>query len=149
MKILNEDDKSRLYVSLLADNARLDLIRIYNFILFRVCVNGIGLEFGQKLMMRNGDRLLIGNNHFFRVNCPRTEDEISNNQMNSSMYSTPYDYNRAWLEVNADDSSTQNPIKAVDQYIEQIAGKYEEEKQAALEKQYEEFERYLHGLTHK
>ncbi|KAI6191397.1 Kinesin motor domain-containing protein [Aphelenchoides bicaudatus] len=134
LEILSEEEKPKLYISLLTDNAR-------------VCVNGLALVFGQKLQLKNGDRLLIGNNHLFRVNSPRDEDEI-NNQMNSSICSAHFDYNRAWLEANADADSSQNPVKAVDQYIEQITIKHEEEKQAALEKQYEEFERYLHGLTH-
>lgn len=41
-----------------------------------------------------------------------------------------------------------NPMAtAVDQYMEQMAIKHEEDKQAALEQQYEAFERYLHGLA--
>lgn len=82
------------------------------------------MVFGQKLQLKNGDRLLVGNNHLFRVNSPRNEDEI-NNQMNSSVCSAHFDYNRAWLEANADADSSQNPVKAVDQYIEQITIKHE------------------------
>lgn len=36
---------------------------------------------------------------------------------------------------------------AVDQYMEQMARKHEEDKQAALEQQYEAFERYIQNLT--
>lgn len=56
------------------------------------------------------------------------------------------DYDKAWAEANADDSRSS---AAVDQYIEQLAIKHEAEKQAALEKQYEEFERYIQNLTQK
>lgn len=112
---------------------------------FRVCVNGSAVEFGSQIHLKNGDRLLVGYNHFFRVNCPR--DLNDSGLMNTSMCSANVDYNRAWLEANNDNSL--NPMaNAVDQYIEQIAIKHEEDKQAALEKQYEEFERYLHGLGH-
>lgn len=55
------------------------------------------------------------------------------------------DYDKAWLEANSDDSQ-QN--LAMDQYIEQIFIKHEEDKQAALEKQYEKFERYIQELTY-
>ena len=35
----------------------------------RTCVNGI--EISEKTLLQNGDRLLWGSNHFFRVNCPK------------------------------------------------------------------------------
>ncbi|KAI6210619.1 Kinesin-73 [Aphelenchoides besseyi] len=134
--ISNEDSDAHLYVQIFAVDAR-------------VCVNGIPVEYGTEVLLRNGDRLLIGNNHFFRVHCPSDSDELTN-ELNSSMNSSVHvDYNRAWLEANSSVAdSAQNPVKAVDAYIEKIAIKHEEEKQAALEKQYEEFERYLQRLTH-
>lgn len=36
---------------------------------FRVCVNG--REITDRTPLRHGNRLLIGMNHFFRVNCPK------------------------------------------------------------------------------
>uniref|UniRef100_A0A1I7SLJ5 Kinesin motor domain-containing protein n=1 Tax=Bursaphelenchus xylophilus TaxID=6326 RepID=A0A1I7SLJ5_BURXY len=133
LEIINEDDKPKLYIELLTDSSR-------------VCVNGVLIEYKKKALLRNGDRLLIGHNHFFRVNCPRDLDESNASQMSTSMCSNNVDYNRAWMEANSEEK---NPIgSAVDQYIEHIAIKHEEEKQAALEKQYEEFERYLQGLGH-
>ncbi|KAI1724019.1 kinesin motor domain-containing protein [Ditylenchus destructor] len=141
--------RNRLYISSLSSCAR-------------ICVNGRQLEQGQRMLLRNGYRLLIGNNHFFRVNCPK--DEPNSQAVPHSMSSSSIggfdsngafiDYNRAWLEANSDEmgfndsNSTANVSSAVDQYIEQIAIKHEEEKQAALEKQYEEFERYIQGLAH-
>ena len=35
----------------------------------RCCVNGSQVT--ERTQLRHGDRLLWGNNHFFRVNCPR------------------------------------------------------------------------------
>ena len=36
----------------------------------RTCVNGI--EIKEKTSLQNGDRILWGSNHFFRVNCPKS-----------------------------------------------------------------------------
>ena len=41
----------------------------------RCCVNGSQVT--ARTQLRHGDRLLWGNNHFFRVNCPRTGGECS------------------------------------------------------------------------
>ena len=35
----------------------------------RTCVNGI--EIKERTLLQNGDRILWGSNHFFRVNCPK------------------------------------------------------------------------------
>ncbi|RCN24453.1 hypothetical protein ANCCAN_29850, partial [Ancylostoma caninum] len=57
-----------------------------------------------------------------------------------------FDYDDAWHEVNGDGGG--NPIStAVDQYMEQVTLKHQEDKQAALERQYEAFERYIQNLT--
>ncbi|MCP9263288.1 Kinesin-like protein KIF13B [Dirofilaria immitis] len=99
LEIVEDDCQQRLFIEQLDDKAR-------------ICVNGHLIT--ERTLLRNGYRLLIGNNHFFRVNSG----------------------------LNA------NPITtAVDQYMEQITKKHEEEKQAALEQQYEAFEKYIQGLT--
>ena len=36
----------------------------------RTCVNGI--EIKERTLLQNGDRLLWGSNHFFRINCPKS-----------------------------------------------------------------------------
>ena len=41
----------------------------------RTCVNGI--EIKDTTSLENGDRLLWGSNHFFRVNCPKNNCEFS------------------------------------------------------------------------
>uniref|UniRef100_A0A183E5P2 KIF1B domain-containing protein n=1 Tax=Gongylonema pulchrum TaxID=637853 RepID=A0A183E5P2_9BILA len=99
----------------------------------------------ERTLLRNGYRLLIGNNHFFRVNCPKETVDMSASIMEESN-AILFDYYDAWQEVNS--GMNANPITtAVDQYMEQITKKHEEAKQAALEQQYEAFERYIQGLT--
>ncbi|CAB3400058.1 unnamed protein product [Caenorhabditis bovis] len=103
----------------------------------RICVNG--KQISDKTLLRNGNRLLIGMNHFFKVNCPKVID-MEQSVMEDS---TIFDYNDAWHEVN--DS---NPISsAVDQYMETVTLKHQEDKKAALEQQYEAFEKYIQSLT--
>ena len=40
----------------------------------RTCVNGI--EIKERTLLQNGDRLLWGSNHFFRVNCPQNSSKL-------------------------------------------------------------------------
>ena len=40
----------------------------------RTCVNGVEVRDATRL--GNGDRILWGSNHFFRVNCPKSSSEI-------------------------------------------------------------------------
>ena len=40
----------------------------------RSCVNGV--EIKERTELRNGDRILWGSNHFFRVNCPKSSSEL-------------------------------------------------------------------------
>uniref|UniRef100_A0A1I7XXJ6 Kinesin motor domain-containing protein n=1 Tax=Steinernema glaseri TaxID=37863 RepID=A0A1I7XXJ6_9BILA len=119
---ISDDDGKTLFIEPMKEGAR-------------ICVNGRPIS--SRTPLRNGNRLLIGHNHFFRVNCPKVSpmDE-----------STIFDYDDAWLEANSDANA--NPIgNAVEQYIEQIEIKHKEDKQTALEKQYEEFSRYIHSLA--
>uniref|UniRef100_A0A915BGT0 Kinesin-like protein unc-104 n=1 Tax=Parascaris univalens TaxID=6257 RepID=A0A915BGT0_PARUN len=128
--VKEEDGQQRMYVEQIDERAR-------------ICVNGHAIS--QRTPLRNGYRLLIGNNHFFRVNCPKEAIDMNASIMEEST-AMLFDYDDAWHEVNSDMNS--NPIStAVDQYMEQITKKHEEEKQAALEQQYEAFERYIQGLT--
>lgn len=39
----------------------------------RTCVNGKLVE--EKTLLKHGDRILWGNNHYFRINCPRLPGE--------------------------------------------------------------------------
>lgn len=42
----------------------------------RTCVNGI--EIKERTLLQNGDRILWGSNHFFRVNCPQNSCKYNN-----------------------------------------------------------------------
>ncbi|PIC17645.1 hypothetical protein B9Z55_023818 [Caenorhabditis nigoni] len=103
----------------------------------RICVNG--KQITDRTLLRNGNRLLVGMNHFFKVNCPKVMDMDQSIMEDSTMF----DYNDAWHEVN-----DANPISsAVDQYMESVTLKHQEDKKAALEQQYEAFEKYIQSLT--
>uniref|UniRef100_A0A914P0M3 FHA domain-containing protein n=1 Tax=Panagrolaimus davidi TaxID=227884 RepID=A0A914P0M3_9BILA len=129
-----DDGLPRLYISPLFEGAR-------------ILCNGSNIS--EKTLLKNGTRLLIGHNHFFRVNCPKDPKDDENSLMLASTMmeeSQFFNYDQAWLEANSEEQGA-SISQAVDQYLEQINIKHQEEKQAALEKQYEEFERYIHGLT--
>ncbi|KAF1747585.1 hypothetical protein GCK72_024050 [Caenorhabditis remanei] len=103
----------------------------------RICVNG--KQITDRTLLRNGNRMLVGMNHFFKVNCPKVMDMEQSIMEDSTMF----DYNDAWHEVN-----DANPISsAVDQYMESVTLKHQEDKKAALEQQYEAFEKYIQSLT--
>uniref|UniRef100_A0A913HFY2 Kinesin motor domain-containing protein n=2 Tax=Strongyloides stercoralis TaxID=6248 RepID=A0A913HFY2_STRER len=114
----------------------------------RIYVNGRLIN--QRTLLRNGFRLLIGNNHFFKVNCPKDDRSIltsTNSMIASIMEESFFDYDKAWVEVNTSELGCNSGLEAVDDYIEHLTLKHHEDKQAALEKQYEEFERYIHTLS--
>ncbi|CAI4227030.1 unnamed protein product [Auanema sp. JU1783] len=127
LTISEENGRQRMYVEPLSPNAR-------------ICVNG--RQITERVLLRHGNRLLIGMNHFFKVNCPKELDQMAQSVMDDGVL---FDYDDAWHEVNGDGS---NPISsAVDQYMEQVTLKHQEDKKAALEQQYEAFERYIQSLT--
>lgn len=81
----------------------------------RICVNG--KQITERTLLRNGNRLLVGMNHFFKVNCPKVMDMEQSIMEDSTMF----DYNDAWHEVN-----DANPISsAVDQYMESVTLKHQ------------------------
>ena len=41
----------------------------------RTCINGV--EVSVPTLLRNGDRIFWGSNHFFRINCPKTTNNPS------------------------------------------------------------------------
>ncbi|GMR33816.1 hypothetical protein PMAYCL1PPCAC_04011 [Pristionchus mayeri] len=130
MEIMEEPDMHRLYITPLSEEAR-------------VCVNGRELPPHERVLLRNGFRVLIGLNHFFRVHCPRENDAMAASMMDESAL---FGYDDAWTEANNEVNA--NPMtSAVDQYMEQLVIRHQEDKQAALEQQYEAFERYIQGLA--
>ncbi|XP_018578799.1 kinesin-like protein KIF13B isoform X2 [Anoplophora glabripennis] len=100
----------------------------------RSCVNGS--QVNQKTQLRHGDRIVWGNHHYFRVNCPRSI---------SSEPQTPaqnIDYNFARDELMTNELSN-DPIQAA---IARLEKQHEEDKQVALEKQRIEYERQFQQL---
>ncbi|XP_075169132.1 kinesin heavy chain 73 isoform X2 [Haematobia irritans] len=104
----------------------------------RCFVNGTAAV--DKVPLHNGDRILWGNHHFFRVNCPKSA--------NSSMNSEPQtpaqliDYNFARDEIMQNELSN-DPIQTA---IARLERQHEEDKQVALEKQRQEYERQFQQL---
>ncbi|KAL5013425.1 hypothetical protein ScPMuIL_007695, partial [Solemya velum] len=106
----------------------------------RTCVNGSVIK--QKTWVKHGDRILWGNNHFFRINCPKP------NNANSPQTAEPeqtIDYNFAQQELMMKEFSN-DPIQEA---ISAVEKQYEEDKQEALEKQRQMYERQMQMLRNQ
>ncbi|XP_023168315.2 kinesin-like protein KIF13A isoform X2 [Drosophila hydei] len=106
----------------------------------RCFVNGSAAV--EKTPLQNGDRILWGNHHFFRVNSPRIGNNTS---MCASEPQTPaqlIDYNFARDEIMQNELSN-DPIQTA---IARLERQHEEDKQVALEKQRQEYERQFQQL---
>ncbi|EJW82283.1 hypothetical protein WUBG_06807 [Wuchereria bancrofti] len=135
LEIVEDDCQQRLFIERLDAKAR-------------ICVNGLLIT--ERTLLRNGYRLLIGNNHFFVSIVQKKPLTLAlplwKNQMQCCLTIMMLGKRIDKIQVNSGVNA--NPITtAVDQYMEQITKKHEEEKQAALEEQYEAFEKYIQGLT--
>ncbi|XP_061603004.1 kinesin-like protein KIF13B isoform X2 [Cololabis saira] len=132
----------------------------------RTCVNGSPVTSG--LQLHHGDRILWGNNHFFRINLPKrrsraAEDEEgegglmkssgSSEQLDadgdtasevSSEFSFSYEF--AQTEVMMKALGNNDPMQAVLQSLER---QHEEEKRSALERQRQMYEQELTQLRRK
>uniref|UniRef100_A0AAG5DCD4 Kinesin motor domain-containing protein n=1 Tax=Anopheles atroparvus TaxID=41427 RepID=A0AAG5DCD4_ANOAO len=107
----------------------------------RCCVNGSVVT--DKTALHHGDRILWGNHHFFRVNCPKSATNSAN--VSASEPQTPaqhMDYYYAQEELMQNEFSN-NPIQAA---IERLEKQHEEDKQVALEKQRQEYEKQFQQL---
>ncbi|XP_050743557.1 kinesin-like protein KIF13B isoform X6 [Drosophila biarmipes] len=105
----------------------------------RCFVNGSAAV--EKTPLQNGDRILWGNHHFFRVNSPKS----NNTSMCASEPQTPaqlIDYNFARDEIMQNELSN-DPIQTA---IARLERQHEEDKQVALEKQRQEYERQFQQL---
>ncbi|XP_038051604.1 kinesin-like protein KIF13B [Patiria miniata] len=108
----------------------------------KCCVNGSAIT--DRTGLRHGDRILLGNYHFFRINCPRPPG------VGSSGASTPdvepqnsnYDFVYAQNEVMMKEM-TNDPVQAAMQLLE---SQHQKDKKGALEKQREKYERELETL---
>ncbi|XP_057661777.1 kinesin-like protein KIF13B isoform X4 [Diorhabda carinulata] len=102
----------------------------------RSCVNGS--QVSQKTQLRHGDRIVWGNHHYFRVNCPRSISAASEPQTPAQNI----DYNFARDELMTNELSN-DPIQTA---IARLEKQHEEDKQVALEKQRVEYERQFQQL---
>lgn len=105
----------------------------------RSFVNGSAVT--EKTPLRHGDRILWGNHHFFRVNCPRTGPN-QNLTSEPPTPAQPIDYNFARDEIMQNELSN-DPIQTA---IAQLERQHEEDKQVALEKQRQEYEKQFQQL---
>ncbi|XP_043288221.1 kinesin-like protein KIF13A isoform X4 [Venturia canescens] len=98
-----------------------------------------GSQVVEKTPLMHGDRIVWGNHHFFRVNCPRSATAISNEPQTPAQN---IDYNFAREELMLNELSN-DPIQRA---IARLEKQHEEDKQVALEKQRQEYERQFQQL---
>ncbi|XP_048830805.1 kinesin-like protein KIF13B isoform X2 [Brienomyrus brachyistius] len=133
----------------------------------RTCVNGSPVT--SPLQLHHGDRILWGNNHFFRINLPKRrvrggveDEEGDGNAMKNSNSGEPLDgdgdtgsevssevsfsYEFAQTEVMMKALSSNDPMQAVLQGLER---QHEEEKRSALERQRQMYEQELQQLRRR
>ncbi|XP_077376316.1 kinesin-like protein KIF13B isoform X2 [Festucalex cinctus] len=132
----------------------------------RTCVNGSPATCA--LQLHHGDRILWGNNHFFRINLPKrrirtTEDEEgdgsvmkksgSSEQLDADGDSASevssevsFSYEFAQTEVMMKALGSNDPMQSVLQSLER---QHEEEKRSALERQRQMYEQELQQLRRK
>uniref|UniRef100_A0A914XCF0 Kinesin-like protein unc-104 n=1 Tax=Plectus sambesii TaxID=2011161 RepID=A0A914XCF0_9BILA len=118
----------------------------------RTHVNGSLIS--SRTQLRNGYRLLIGNNHFFRVNCPKdTSMTASMSQSGFFDDSTlePIDYEDALQEVLQSEQGENSIASAVEKFEkryweEMRERRLEDDKPAAVDGQREAYERYISML---
>ncbi|KAJ8735802.1 hypothetical protein PYW07_007422 [Mythimna separata] len=110
----------------------------------RCFVNGTPVV--SRVRLGHADRILWGNHHFFRVNCPKaTEQDSGYSTAAASEPQTPaqpIDYNFAREEIMLNELSN-DPIQTA---ISRLEKQHEEDKQVALEKQRQEYERQFQQL---
>ncbi|KAG7205851.1 hypothetical protein KM043_007787 [Ampulex compressa] len=98
-----------------------------------------GNQVVQKTPLLHGDRIVWGNHHFFRVNCPRSATAI-NSEPQTPAQNIDYNFAREELMLN---ELSNDPIQRA---IARLEKQHEEDKQVALEKQRQEYERQFQQL---
>ncbi|KAK5639247.1 hypothetical protein RI129_011739 [Pyrocoelia pectoralis] len=97
-----------------------------------------GSQVTERTQLQNGDRIVWGNHHFFRINCPKSISSTSEPQTPAQNI----DYNFAREELMLNELSN-DPIQAA---ISRLERQHVEDKQVALEKQRQEYERQFQQL---
>ncbi|XP_037034787.1 kinesin-like protein KIF13B isoform X4 [Bradysia coprophila] len=95
-----------------------------------------------KTPLHHGDRILWGNHHFFRVNCPKSATTGVHLTSEPQTPAQPLDYEFAKEELMQNEMIN-DPIQSA---IERLEKQHEEDKQVALEKQRQEYERQFQQL---
>uniref|UniRef100_A0A4W6CKZ0 Kinesin family member 13B n=1 Tax=Lates calcarifer TaxID=8187 RepID=A0A4W6CKZ0_LATCA len=130
------------------------------------CVNGAAVT--SPVQLHHGDRILWGNNHFFRINLPRHmvhaggEDEEGGTVMKTSLSTDrleaefdassdvsserSFSYEFAQAEVMMKGMGSNDPLQSVLQTLER---QHEEEKRCALERQRQMYEQELQQLRQR
>lgn len=103
----------------------------------RSFVNGVPAV--ERTPLHHGDRILWGNHHFFRVNCPKSASAGTSEPQTPAQ---PIDYNFAREELMLNELNN-GPIQSA---IARLERQHEEDKQVALEKQRQEYERQFQQL---
>ncbi|RUS88910.1 hypothetical protein EGW08_003349, partial [Elysia chlorotica] len=104
----------------------------------RTCVNGSVIH--EKRRVRHGDRILWGNNHFFRLNCPRLANSDASTEPEQKI---DYDFaQQELMENELGDDPIQEAIGAIEK-------QHEEDKQEALERQRQMYERQMQMLRNQ
>ncbi|XP_076639864.1 kinesin-like protein KIF13A isoform X7 [Colletes latitarsis] len=98
-----------------------------------------GTQVVKKTPLLHGDRIVWGNHHFFRVNCPRSATAI-NSEPQTPAQNIDYNFAREELMLN---ELSNDPIQRA---IARLEKQHEEDKQVALEKQRQEYERQFQQL---
>ncbi|KAJ8021167.1 Kinesin-like protein KIF13A [Holothuria leucospilota] len=113
----------------------------------RICVNGTHIQ--GKTPLRHGDRILLGNYHFFRINCPRppgvgcsetTTPDVETQTPETTVKS--YDFDYAQNEV-AMQEMMNDPVAAAMKHLE---SQHQKDKEGALAQQREQYEQELEHL---
>ncbi|XP_063779290.1 kinesin-like protein KIF13A isoform X2 [Pseudophryne corroboree] len=121
----------------------------------RTCVNGV--QVCSRTPLWHGDRILWGNNHFFRLNLPKRKrkdwlrefekeancSEIDLDATSEASSEPDYNYEFAQMEVIMKALNSNDPVHNVVQVLEK---QYLEEKRNALEEQRLMYERELEQL---
>ncbi|CAB3256331.1 unnamed protein product [Arctia plantaginis] len=110
----------------------------------RCFVNGTPVV--SRVRLGHADRILWGNHHFFRANCPKAAEQDSVHSTAAASEpqtpAQPIDYNFARDEIMLNELSN-DPIQTA---ISRLEKQHEEDKQVALEKQRQEYERQFQQL---
>ncbi|XP_019632739.1 PREDICTED: kinesin-like protein KIF13A isoform X7 [Branchiostoma belcheri] len=104
----------------------------------RCCVNGDCVT--QKTLLRNGNRIFLGNHHFFRINCPRSGVGSVASTPDVEVSRADYDFaQNEVMMVELMNDPIQNAMKSLE-------SQHEKDKEGALEKQREMYEKKLEVL---